>query len=175
MTEAEKLKQMAVEDLAGHRALAEPLPGPLKDAFALAPEIVVGPYKVRRFRDGDFKILAALDNPFSEWLRACLLGDQTGADVKIQPTGQAMWDLAFVFTRPAKQIKEVIQSVGIKGLQEQSEEEFGEFRLAALSKILAAIIDQSSIYATANIEYGPAETEGEDGASTPNPPVPAAS
>lgn len=170
-----KLELNAIEDLAGKRALAEPLPGPLKDAFSLAPEIVVGPYNIRRFRDGDLKILSALENPFQEWLRACMLGDETGKGIKIEPTGQSMWDLAFIFTRPAKEVAEFLSSAALKAeMQQKAESEFGELRIAALSKILAAIIDQASIYASANVEYGPPVKEGEEGASTPNPPSSAA-
>lgn len=172
-TQAEVIQEQKVEDMAGRRAMAEPLPGALADAFSLAPDIVVGPYNVRRFRDGDFKLLAALDNPFNDWLRAALNGDETGAGVKMQPTGQPMWDLAFLFTRPASVSKDVIAAVGVLELQAKAEEEFSELRIAALSQILEAIIEQATIYATANIAYGSKPAEGE-AAGAANPPSSAA-
>ena len=171
---AAKVLEQQVEDLAGHRALAEPLPGALKDAFSLAPDITVGPYKVRRFRDGDFKILAALDNPLNDFLRACLNGDKTGAGIKVEPTGQAMWDIAYVFTRPAIETAKMIRDQGVQAFQEAAEIEFSELRMAALAEILGAIIDQAHIYATANIAYDYPAKEGDDGASRPNPPSSAA-
>ena len=65
--------------------------------------------------------------------------------------------------------KNIIAGEGIQAFQEKAENEFGEFRIAALSKIMDAIIDQALIYATANISYGPKPEEGE--ASDPKNPT----
>lgn len=166
----QKLIEQHVEDLAGKRALAEPFPGALKDAFALAPEIEVGPFKIRRFRDGDFKLLAKINSPLNDFLRACLLGDSTGGGARLEPTGQDMWNLALVFTKPARYSKELIESKGVAAFAAEAEETFSELRLAALAQILKAIVQQANIYATANIEYGEIEQKGENGESRPNPP-----
>lgn len=167
---AAKLEEQAVEDLAGKRALAEALPGPLKDAFALAPDIQCGPYAVRRFRDGDFRILAALKHPFNEFLRATMLGDVTGGGVKLEVAGDDCLVLAYVFTEEPRKIKDMLaQPTGAKEVLEAAQDKFEELRLAGRAELMNAIIQQAGVYATANIGYGQDE-KGPDGESRPNPP-----
>ena len=166
----EKLIEQHVEDLAGKRALAEPFPGPLKVVFALAPDIAVGPYKVRRFRDGDFKLLAALESPFKDFLMSCIYEGNASDDKDCRPTGQAMWDMALLFTQPAAYSRDLIVNGGKAGFKAKSEDDFSELRLPALNALLVAIMEQARIYASANIEYGAPDKKGEDGGSRPNPP-----
>ena len=168
----ETIAQQKVEDLAGGRALAEPFPGPLADAFTLAPDIAAGPYKVRRFRDGDFKLLAALENPFSDFLKAKLLGDKTRDETMLDYRSPEMLDLAYTFTEHPKSVVEMIRSGGKAAVRADAEEKFEELRMAGRFEIFKAVIEQARIYATANIEYGPAPREGEAGDA--NPPSPAA-
>ena len=168
-----KIELQAVEDMAGRRALAEPFPGALADTFSLAPNIKVGPFEVRRFRDGDFKLLNALKNPFHDFMLACMLGDKEGVKNIMKPTGQPMWDLAYIFTKPAKEVAEEIKSHGVAAVQASAEEKFSEFRYAALTELLMAIIEQAMIYSTANISYKDGE-EKEGEAGSENPPLSAA-
>ena len=168
----ETIAQQKVEDLAGGRALAEPFPGPLADAFTLAPDIAAGPYKVRRFRDGDFKLLAALENPFSDFLKAKLLGDKTRDEAMLDYRSPEMLDLAYMFTEHPKTVAEMLRSNGKAAVRFAAEEKFEEIRMAGRFEIFKAVIEQARIYATANIEYGPVPKEGEVGDA--NPPSSAA-
>ena len=73
-------QEQQLEDAAGLKAGALPLPGPVFDAFAPLPsDIPAGPFNVRAFEDGDFEALQALENPVLRMVEMALFG--TGVDM----------------------------------------------------------------------------------------------
>lgn len=148
--EAEQADQVA------QKALREPLPGPTRDAFALNPEIQVGPYKVRPFYDFDFDVLSQLNHPVYRLMKSGLEGKQP--ELEQVPRGPDMWMLAYLMTRPAKQTRDLIRSRGVEGLRFEAEEQFSELSLAALLELFEAVTKQIQTYWGPVIKYGP---EGE--------------
>ena len=95
------------QDEAGKRAAAEPLPGPAREAFAACPDVVVGPYRVRAARDRDIKVLSQLKNCYYEFV-------MTG-DPALVRTGQDAYELCWVMTRPAREVKRLVEERGAAG------------------------------------------------------------
>lgn len=155
---AETMARHAVEDAAGRRAAAEPLPGPLHDAFAIQPDIAVGPYKVRPFYDIDFEYLSLLDHPLYKMI--------SGSDHDFVPRGPHAWELCWIMTRDVDVSEEIIKKLGVAALKDAARKEFGRMRLPALSDINAAIVKQLTIYWSPVIAYGAPAQEGEQ---EPNP------
>lgn len=159
---AETVAQQAIEDEAGLKAASATLPGPLRDVFSPAPDIAAGPYKVRRFVDGDFVALAALGHPLN--------GFKAVADGSygFEPSGQDCWTLCWLLTRPRKESKALFREKGAAAVKDAAEDEFGEHSILALSKVMEAVAQQMTTYASANLEMQPRKTEGENGSNPPS-------
>lgn len=153
---AETVARQAREDTAGRRAAAEPLPGPLRDAFSILPNIEVGPYSVRPFYDIDFEFLAMLEHPLHKMMTANE-GDFT-------PRGPHAWELCWILTRDADTVEGIIQGEGLKGLRAHAKKEFGKLRLPALAELSKAIVQQLTTYWSTVVAYGAASKEGEQSA-----------
>ncbi len=154
------VKEQQADDEIGLQAATAALPGPLKDVWALAPDIEVGPFIVRRFVDGDFKRLAGFNHKLSsfsavkEWME------------KWDPLGEEAWLLDWMMTRPTKEVKESIKA-GPDKVRELAEDEFGELTGVQLIEVMKAITEQLAVYLGTHIEFKPA-VEGEADASPPH-------
>ena len=155
----ETQKQQAEDDKLGMEAATSTLPGPLKDVWALVPDIQVGPFKVRRFVDGDFIRLAAFDHKLNSFSAVSAWLENP------EPSGKEAWLLNWMLTRPTKEVKEAIKS-GPEKVREQAEEVFSELGGMQLALIMRAIVEQLAVYLGTRVEYKPA-VEGEGDASPP--------
>lgn len=121
-------------------ANATPLPGPLKDAFAIVPDITVGPYKVRPFYDGDYDILTQLENPLAQFIGDTFSKKESSG---YMPRGQVCWEICYLFTIPIRQAWEEVE----KGVfKKNARDAFFESKLAALVEIHNAVMQQLSVY-----------------------------
>lgn len=80
------------EDTAARKALADPLPGPLKTAYAPNQDIRVGRWLVGPFRDRHYQWLALLEHPLEKVQTAELIATVTGRPVWV--LDDALWERA---------------------------------------------------------------------------------
>lgn len=141
------------EDTKGMAAATSALPGPMRDVFALAPDITVGPYLVRRFVDRDFIFLTQLGHPVN---RFSALAD---GSYKFEPTGELAWQLCWLMTQKIQDIKEKFKH-GVDAVKEAAADDFGDRPIFAIDMVMRAIAKQMNIYGSAHLEYEPS-VEGE--------------
>lgn len=155
-------RAQAAEDAAGRQAAATPLPGPLRDVFALVPDIAVGPFKVRPFYDIDFEFLTALNHPLKDMMVEGKISD------KFLPTGAMAWQLCWMMTRPVDEADAVFKK-GVLEVNVAARAEFGKLQLPALAKLIEAVIRQMTIYWSPSLEYGAVEQRAEGESVSANP------
>lgn len=168
---AEAVARLASQDELGHVAALTPLPGPLREAFALAQDIEVGGYKVRPLVDMDFEVLAALNHPLERMYKQALSGLDP-SDVFL-PTGLPMWQAAWVFTRDPDESEQVLSNPdGSNELSRLARKEFGKLQTKALGAIYLAIMKQVEVNSSTAVKYEPAKAEGEAAKAAQNPSSP---
>jgi hypothetical protein len=141
------------------RASATPLPGSLADAFAIAPDITVGKYKVRPFCEIDFEFLQALEHPLYDMLIATFSGKENKADYF--PRGQVAWELCYIFTHPIDEVEELFKT-GTGYVKEAAKKEFGKATFAGVLVLHKAVLKQVMAASQTAIAYGSA-TDDDDG------------
>jgi hypothetical protein len=133
-------------------ASATPLPGPLADAFAVAPDIKVGSYSVRPFLEGDFELLKALSHPLYDMLIAMFSGKPSEADYLNR--GPQAWELCVLFTRSFDEAEKMVAEGVLKDLAQM---EFKKQNTAVVVKLHSAIIKQVMLASSTAIAYGSSE------------------
>src|SRR4051812_21874860 len=108
------LHQKRVEDELGRAAASTPMPGPMADAFAIQPNIKVGPYDIRPFYDFDFEVLQLINHPLYRTMAAARAGKEVPDE--FFPSGQAAWSLAWIMTTNPDDVEQMIQTSGQPGL-----------------------------------------------------------
>ena len=162
--QAEAIKAKAHEHQERMSVVAEanatPMPGALADAFKIAPEIVVGNYRVRPFYDIDFEFLQQLNHPLHEIIVASQAGKPF--EKELLPVGQPARELCFIFTREPEVTEELITK-GNGDFAHAAKKEFGRMQFQGMNAILTAIQKQMVAYWGPVIGYGEEETEGASG------------
>lgn len=159
--EREELARLQSEERLASAA-AVPLPGSLADAFAIRPEIEVGPYKVRPFYDWDIEILQLTNHPLAEVVKAWINGGEP--EKPYIPRGPDGWMAAWIFTRD---IDTAEKGILAKTASEDAKREFGRLGAPALLAISQAIARQMVGYFATIVSYGEPAKEGDKG----NPPA----
>jgi len=154
---AKTAARQKLESQAAAIAIATPRPGALADVFKSQPDIEVGKYKVRPFYDLDFEFLQELSHPFSTFA----VGDTKEID-EFVPRGPKAWQLFWIMTTPVTDVEALFKSGGIKGVQEASRAEFGQYQLGALFSLYKAVVSQLMIYAKSVVGYSAIEPESDD-------------
>lgn len=174
----ERLQQHAQQDAEGMAAAKSALPGPLRDAFALNPNIQVGEFSVRPFYDADFEFLSWLNHPMAGIGPQFLLGndDATVAQkfeavvTNIIPSGPSFWQLAWLLTRDVMTCDAEFKK-GVESVRTAARLEFGAMRSGALRALHLAVFQQFNSYWSTTLDYsGP--TLVEDGKEAANAAVP---
>ena len=168
--EAERQRK---EDEMACEALAEPLPGPLKDAFAMQQDIEVGRWKVRPFYDIDFEFLSLLGHPLYHMMKAAMSGKDYNEAVNQIPRGPEAWELAWILTRDTDEVELAVKKGGGQAVKDAAKKEFGKLQFPAIVGLVKAAFSQLSIYWGTVISYGEPEKKREDGEvmgeQSPNP------
>lgn len=165
--------QNAAEDSAARQALGNPLPGPLAKALAINQGIYVANWRVRPLCDGDFEVLVELDHPIRKIMEMqfdmAYRGKEADKDGpgfdSYTPRGPSMWQLAWMLTRPAHDVRKTVKSGGVEALKEAAEEEFYIVPAPVLVNIYLAVAEQISRYWSTTLSYGQAPKDGEDAAA----------
>jgi len=151
-------KTQAVDQQAAG-ALAEPLPGPTRDIFALAQDIKVGKWSVRPFYDLDFVLLEELQHPMANIMKATMSGEEVKDDYI--PSGRTAWQLFWMMTRPPEETEMLLADNKQNELFELARAEFGKLSFAALVMLYKAVVRQIGICTSGNVAYGAPTEEGE--------------
>ena len=163
----EAAQRIHEQDALGHQAAAAVLPGPLRDAFALAQGIPVGQWTVRAFCDIDFEFLAALDHPLSRIYADALNGVESKA--LFLPTGLPCWQAAWVLTRDPDEVELLLSHPdGKQFLSQKARKEFGKLPTRGLATLFAAIMKQVERSSSTTIEHEERK-EGEEAKVKENP------
>jgi hypothetical protein len=158
---AEMAAQTKATDKAAAHALAEPLPGPTRDIFAVAQDILVGKWRVRPFYDLDFVLLEELNHPVAKIMKASMSGEDAKDDYI--PSGKSAWQLFWVMTRPPETTEAILANDNISELNTLARGEFGKLSFAALVKLYEAVVKQIGICTSGNVAYGAPSEEGQAG------------
>jgi hypothetical protein len=143
---------------AASRANATPFPGPLKDAFAIAPDIKVGPYSVRPFCEIDWEFLQTLAHPLNDILMSRLGGKENDTDY--MPRGQVAWELCYIFTHPIDEVEAAFK-VGVDEVRKLAKKEFSKLPMAGVVMLHKAVLQQVMLASATAISY--ASGEDDDG------------
>jgi hypothetical protein len=153
----ETAARQKLESQAAAIAIATPRPGVLADVFKTQPDIEVGKYKVRPFYDLDFEFLQELGHPFATFA----VGDTREID-EFVPRGPKAWQLFWIMTTPVVEVEALFKSGGVKGVEDASRAEFGQYQLGALFSIYKAVVSQLMIYAKSVVGYSASEFESDE-------------
>jgi hypothetical protein len=140
------------------QANATPLPGVLKDVFAIVPDITVGQFKVRPLCDYDFEILQALDNPI---FKLTFDGQEYGNNPK-DLRGKAAWQACYLLTNSIDDVEKVM-AIGVAEFDLVARKEFSRLKLFELFSLMKAVLQQLQIYWSPRMGYELAQPEPEDG------------
>lgn len=149
-----KLQKHRMESEAAAQAVATPLPGALKHAFAVTPEITVGPYKVRPFVDRDYEFLQQLGHP----LHLHVFTDNKQNPVEMIQ-GACGRQLCWMFTRPFKEVKAAFLEKGVDGVKTLADDTFEESNLDSMLALGQAIFQQLGIYWESVVAFQPIEAD----------------
>lgn len=153
-------ENMAIRVLAADRAAAEPLPGPLKDAFCGEP-VTVGGLTIRKAVHADWVILERLNSPiYQEFLEA---QKPEGSRDPVKWSQAEQFELVYLFTRPVLEAKEILDA----GRKAFSDEAFKACSDLSTAEFLALVGGASRAlvknFQTA-VSHEP-EQKGEDGSN----------
>lgn len=157
---AQKIARAEAESAALKQAAVTALPGPTRDIFAPAPEIVVGRWKVRPFYDLDFTTLELLQHPVSEMMKKALASGASPTEEFI-PSGREAWLLFWIMTHPPDDSVRLFIPAEREGIEAEARQEFGLLSLAALIKLYQAVVKQIEICTSAEVEYTSTEPNAE--------------
>lgn len=153
---AATVRQQRAEDEAGREAAAVALPGPLANAFAPQPLIMVGKYSVRPIYDVDFEFFQHLGHPFA----AFAVGNTSELESFV-PSGKHAWNLFWILTTPVDEVDDAFSDLerGQKWVEAEARREFSRYQIGALFALYRAVVQQITSYAKTVLEYAP-ETGG---------------
>lgn len=166
------LEAIAKEDGVLRRAASTAMPGPLKDAFAISPNITVGPYSIRPFYDIDYEFLEMLNHPLDRMFKDVMEGkvDKDGMpETKFLPRGLPAWQAFWMMTRPVDDTEALLATgaEGIKELNQLARAEFGRLQTKALGPLFEAVMQQVALSNSTAVRYD-YEKEGEKTAENPS-------
>lgn len=138
--------EQKLNSLATKRALADPLPGPVGEAFCSGP-IEVGGKIVYQIVPRHFTALKMLNSPLISVMQDVV---STGAVDTIFSDEQS-WELCWVFTHTGKEVKEALDKGGlfIKSLCE----EIGDIPNYPVALVVAAIMEQLKRHMETSIRF----------------------
>lgn len=158
----ERLRDHQLRTAANDLAMGEPLPGAVRDAFAVMPDIKVGRYTVRPCYDADIEWLSMLEHPLHQ-MRLNAQASGGAVENLYTPQGPAAWELCYMFTHPVDEVDELMTSSGLDGFRRAARKEFSRLQLAGLVKLSEAAIHQYGMYWNPLLDYGAAKAEDDDG------------
>jgi len=170
----EKLRQINQEiadkaaplEAAGASAILEAFPGETRDVFALDPVIKIGDYEISPCFDYHIRVLALAEHPVYKMI---IKGDESTEWVPILGDGHF---LAWMFTLPVRELKELIEQHGVNDCRQLAEAKFEFMQPRAVMLICDAVINQINSSMKARLSYQGATDQDEKGkAQAKSPPL----
>jgi hypothetical protein len=167
----EKLAEVSARNIANAQAMAEPLPGPVRDAFSVCEGIKCGPFTVRPCYDGDIEYLSQLGHPLHEMRLQAQANESGEVENLYRPQGKAAWELCYLFTRSLDEVDAVVEGGGLDAFRKDAKKVIGnKCSLSMLVALSTAAIKQYTAYWEPMLSYGEIETDDDEG-SKKNPPA----
>jgi hypothetical protein len=152
----EKLAEYHVQKQAEQQAMAEPLPGSVKEAIAGRVPIKVGKYSVRPCFDGDIEYLSMLDHPLNELRLQTAAISATDPDERKKQfdviwnkfvessgyRGPMAWALCYVLTHTLDEVDEVFERGGLDSLRIAAKKEFSRVGPREVSELTPVCVGQ---------------------------------
>ena len=167
--------EQAQDDVAGAKAVTEPMPGPVKRAFAPNKEIQVGKWTIRPFKASDIEMCSFLHNPLLKVMAVYMdpeLPDEEFkkkvAEILLEvSSGQHAWNLCWLMTHPPREARQLYREKGEVGICEAAAAEWGDVLTAnEIVPVAQACADQFIASSTTRLEYEPNDTSKESGGAT---------
>jgi hypothetical protein len=161
-------KAAAERAQAMREAAAEPLPGPLAEAFAHLPDQVAG-LRVRTVVHYDFIILRALKSPLLDHLAAAAKGRKKASPF----SDEQGYEMIYQFTRPAEELAALFEKHGAsfpKEFRRLARREVG-FRLGPVEVgLLTKMVEQAFVAAfSTHLQFAAKEPDPGGQVFTPPP------
>lgn len=172
----EILKEHQIRTTANAAAMAEPLPGPVRDAVSGRSPIKVGKYQVRACKDCDIEYLSLLNHPMNG-LRLEMAArpdakfEDLWADFEKQHNyrGPMAWQICYLLTHDPDDVDQVFEREGIEGIKNAARKEFSRLSPSAVVELTPACLIQYMRSWTPVLSYEPAATDDDDAPLKKNP------
>lgn len=158
------VQKYKAENLAALAAMADPLPGPLKDAFAADLTVKAGGYTLRPFVDADFEMLAALGHPLQKLMETAM-ADGKEPELPL-PRGPQAWQAIWLLTTDIDEAEDAFKN-GVEHVKDLARAKFSRKGIHELAQLYMAVVKQLSRYWSPVLAYGPADTSAEPGKEQP--------
>jgi hypothetical protein len=143
---------------AGVVAAADPLPGPLVDAFTPC-DIEVEGYTVRPLVAYDWAIMKKLNSPIYRQMLEVMQNGEKAKEVSNEP--EEMWDMIFLLTRTCSEADSFFKK-GVEAFRDQAKKEIGfKMNLAEVARLADACTQQIYAHMQTMVSYAAKEEEGE--------------
>ncbi len=103
----DELQAAELQIQANKRALGDPLPGPLANAFCTGP-LSIGGRTIRKVVPSIFVALKAIDSPLIGMIQDVVQGGKVDTEIK----DEQAWELCWVFTHTAQEVRDAL-AIGI--------------------------------------------------------------
>lgn len=170
------LRQNQIVKSANAAAMAEPLPGPVREVVSSRAQVRVGNYVVRECMDCDIEYLSLLEHPMNGLrLEMAARPDAKFEDlwVEFEKThnyrGPMAWQICYLLTHDPDEIDRVFEKDGLNGIRECARKQFSRLRPAELMALTPACLVQYMKSWSPVLSYGPAETDSDDEPLKKNP------
>lgn len=143
----QKLTQIATK-----RALSDPLPGALADAFIKGP-IKIGEYSVRPMVPSTFVFLKAIESPLIGMIQDVVSLGEIDTELSFEQS----WELCWIFTHSAKECRESLENI-----KQLSIDQVGDVEGYPVQLVTTAVFEQVRRHmATAVKQAAEAQESGE--------------
>jgi hypothetical protein len=172
----EQVQAALVMRAAGRQAMAEPVPGSVRDAVLQRTPIPVGDYSVRACEDGDIELLSLLEHPMNELrLQVAAMPDGDPEQRKQsfdaiwskwveshQYRGPHAWEICFLLTRPGEEADAIFEKGGLDAVRNAARREFRRLSPRAIMELTPVCITQYLRSWNTMLSYGSSEGDGEN-------------
>ena len=156
LIEPAKLNEARVAIESGRQAMAEPVPGAVRDAIEQRTPIKVGSYSVRACEDGDIELLSLLEHPMNQLrLETAAIGAVEPEDRKKafeaiwtrwveshSYRGPMAWQICFILTHPGEDVDAIFDEGGLVAIRDAAKKEFRRLGPRQLMELTPVCINQ---------------------------------
>lgn len=139
--------EQKLNSLATKRALADPMPGPLGEAFT-SKTIEVGGKQVYKVVPRYFLALKAIKSPLIEMMQDIVSSGKVDTELK----DEEAWEICWIFTHSPAEVREKL-SKGVAALKEASQVEIGDAEDYPVNLVIIAVMEQLKRHLATAVKY----------------------